>query len=186
MPFDADELLHLGVHALERGDTEGALHHLKECLERDSDNAAACYLLAATYAEIRLYDRARSLFRRTLELAPGEHTASFQLGLLELLGGDSAAAAKTWESLDALDEQHHLRLFKSGLLALTAGDTDRGATLIDAGIGRNAVNPALNANMKTIRDAATADTAPPAGGEPPLTTAALDHVLSRYQHQRAD
>lgn len=180
MSFDADELLHLGLHALQHGDTEAALHHLKACLALEEDNAAACYLLASTYAEIRLYDRARPLFRRTLELAPGEHTAAFQLGLLELLGGDIESAVAAWESLDALREDHHLRLFKSGLLALAAGEADRGAALIDAGIRGNADNPALNANMQILRDAGAARPAASVDGAP--AAPALDYVLSRYQN----
>lgn len=187
-PLDAEELLHLGLHATRNNDPEAALGYLKQSLAMEPDNAQAVYLLAANYAQIGLYDRARELFERTLELAPREYTAAFQLGLLHMTGGDLDAARETWARLDELDEENALHRYKSALLALGVDDFPGAVALFDAGLRAGDGNAALNADMQRIRDAAALllqESHSAANPQTDVIAPGAGHfVLSHYQQSR--
>jgi len=177
--LDADELLHLGLHATNNNDPEKALEYLKSCLELEPQRADAMYLLGATYAQLGMYDRAAETLAQTIALNPRQHTAVFQLGLLQLTRGDVEAARRTWSALDELGGDHYLYLFKSAMLALVADDFSECIALIERGIGLNAVNEALNNDMRRVRE--SAETAR-AGETAATDNAAVGHlVLSGYQ-----
>ena len=178
--LDAEELLHLGLHATKNNDPQGAIEHLKRCIEADPLHSRAMYLLGALYAQIGMYDRASNHLRQAVELNPQEFTAIFQLGLLHLTSGEAGQAASVWSALDALDGQHFLYLFKSGMLALAADRFAECIDLLDRGIAANTANDALNDDMRRVRAAAAAALAGGAAAED--AEASANHiVLSGYQ-----
>jgi len=178
--FDAEELLHLGLHATKNNDPQSAIEHFKRCLDTEPGNAKATYLLGAVYAQLGMYDRAKEFLQQAVNLNPLEYTAVFQLGLLHLTSGDVIAARAAWGGLDELSAQHYLHLFKSGMLALAEDRFADCVQLLEQGIADNTVNAALNDDMRKVQTAARAadGTAPPADE----TVAVASHlVLSGYQ-----
>jgi Flp pilus assembly protein TadD len=182
--LDAEELLHLGLHATNSNDPHKALEYLKECLELEPENPSALHLLGALYAQLGMYDRARQILQRTVELYPEQHTAVFQLGLLELTSGAVESARLTWAALDRLGSDHYLVLFKSGMLALVADDFAACSDFIERGVQANTTNAALNNDMRKVQAEAqaAAGKAAPGAADAPLDGAAVSHLmLSGYQ-----
>lgn len=180
--LDAEELFHLGLHALRNDDPHEAIECLKQCLDMKPADARAAYLLGATYAQIGMYDRAKESLQQSVLLNPDEHTAVFQLGLLHLTSGDVELGRSTWERLDKLGSEHFLHLFKSAMLALVADDFARCVALIDAGVQANSGNEALNGDMLKVRDSAIAALAENGGAEPASAEVSASHfALSGYQ-----
>src|SRR5262245_38879670 len=118
--LDAEELLHLGLHAAAKDDPLQAIECLKRCVALDPANSRATYLLGAMYAQIGMYDCAKETLDKALTLDPNQHTAIFQLGLLHLTSGDVPKAESIWRGLNTLPEDHFLNLFRPRLLPLAA------------------------------------------------------------------
>jgi tetratricopeptide (TPR) repeat protein len=186
--LDAQELLHLGLHATQKDDPLQAIECLKRCVEMDPVNSRATYLLGALYAQIGMYDRAKETLGSAVALDPNEHTAVFQLGLLHLTSGDVQKAQSAWHGLDTLREDHFLNLFRQGLLALAADDFERCVALLEQGISANTTNEPLNNDMRNLRASAEA-AAERRGAVVPGTTETppagdAHHLLSAYRQQR--
>jgi tetratricopeptide (TPR) repeat protein len=181
--LDAEELLHLGLHALRNNDPHEAIKSLKQCLDLNPTDAKATYLLGATYAQVAMYDRAKQLLQQAVLLNPQEYTAVFQLGLLHLTSGDVETSRQVWEGLDELGAEHYLHLFKSAMLALVVDDFARCIELIEAGVRANSANDALNGDMLKVKESAAEAMANNAGAAPAGEgTAAANHfALSGYQ-----
>jgi tetratricopeptide (TPR) repeat protein len=160
--LDAEELLHLGMHATQNDDPLQAIECLKRCVELDPVNSRATFLLGALYAQIGLFDRAKATLDAAVALDPHEHTAVFQLGLLHLTSGDVGKAETAWHGLDTLAEDHFLQLFRRGLLALAGDDFHVSAELLGRGIAANTLNEPLNNDMRALR--ASAEAAAQRGG----------------------
>jgi len=154
--LDATELLHLGLHATQHDEPGKAIDYLKQCLTLDPENAKATYLLGALYAQIGLYDRAKTALARAVELNGDESTAVFQLGLLHVTSGDVGQADGTWARLDALPADHAFNLFRHALLALTKDNFAECEALLEKGIAANTFNEALNEDMRRLKGSATA------------------------------
>lgn len=186
--LDAEELFHLGLHALRNDDPHEAISCLKQCIDLAPTHVKAVYLLGATYAQVGMYDRAKQLMQQAVLLDPQEYTAVFQLGLLHITSGDVELARTTWEGLDILGPEHFLHLFKSAMLALVIDDFARCIALIDAGIKANTFNEALNNDMLKVKVSAEAALTTAAETIPaalPTDGAAVNHVaLSGYQQVR--
>jgi tetratricopeptide (TPR) repeat protein len=179
--LDANELFHLGLHALRNDDPHEAIDCLKQCVDIDPGNSKATYLLGATYAQIGMYDRAKQVMQQAVELNAQEYTAVFQLGLLHLTSGDAELGRTTWESLDELGSEHFLHLFKSAMLALVADEFAQCIDLIDRGIAANTVNEALNRDMEKVRTSAATALEEKAGTTETETPSAQHFALSGYQ-----
>lgn len=154
--LDAEEFLHLGLHASQHDDPAKAIEHLKQCLALEPDNPNATYLLGALYAQIGIYDRARESLARAIELNGEQTSAVFQLGLLHLTSGDVTQASQVWGRLDSLESGHAFNLFRFGLLALARDDFAECVTLLEKGIAANSFNEALNHDMVRLKSSAEA------------------------------
>jgi tetratricopeptide (TPR) repeat protein len=185
--LDAQELLHLGLHAAQNDEPQRAIECLKRSLDLDPTSAKATYLLGAIYAQIGLYDRAKLLMSRALELDPSEHTAYFQLGLLHLTSGAVDEARAAWSGLDSLPQDHFLNCFRAGLLALTQDDFAECIAQLESGIAGNRLNEALNADMRKVQASArTAMGHQPAKTADESQTTATNrghHLLESYRQQ---
>lgn len=182
--LDAEELFHLGLHALRNNDPHETISCLKQCLEAAPTHVKATYLLGATYAQVGMYDRAKQLMQQAVLLNPKEYTAIFQLGLLHLTSGDVELAKSAWEGLDELGQAHYLHSFKSAMLALAADEFGRCITLIDAGIDANSDNEALNKDMLQVKSSAIAameEAGDDSGGVATERSSANHFALSGYQ-----
>jgi tetratricopeptide (TPR) repeat protein len=115
-----------------------------------STEAETRYLLGAELAQAGHYDRAAQEMRAAVQMQPGLHTASLQLGLLLLTMNKPSDAIAAWQPLDRLDERAALRLFKGGLEALIHEDFELCIRLLTQGIAANTTNPALNRDMNLV------------------------------------
>jgi tetratricopeptide (TPR) repeat protein len=154
--LDATELLHLGLHATEHDEPAKAIEYLKRCLVLEPENAKATYLLGALYAQIGLYDRAKSALTRAIDLNANESTAVFQLGLLHVTSGEIPQAESCWQRLDSLPAEHAFNCFRRGMLALVKDDFAECESLLDRGIRANDFNEALNNDMRRLKASAAA------------------------------
>ena len=153
--LNADELMHLALHATEHDTPEKAISHLRQLLEIEPENGKAHYLLGALHAEIGMHDVAAEEMTKALKLDPDlPPTARFQLGLLHITAGRVTEAEDVWKKLDALGDEDPLYLFKTGMLHLVRDEFEDCAAALRSGIERNQFNEDLNNDMrKVLQDA---------------------------------
>jgi tetratricopeptide (TPR) repeat protein len=108
------------------------------------------HLLGAHYAKAGRFEEAERELYRAVSLDPQAHVARLQLGLLYLTKGDVHRAISTWSALESLADGDALKSFKRGLEALIRDDFTGCNRLLNEGIARNNVNPALNDDMRLI------------------------------------
>ncbi len=145
-----DELLHLAVEATRRGEHGAAISYLKEGVSRFPSDGKLAYVLGAEFAQIGMYEQAEIEMSRAITLAPELHTASFQLGLLQLTLGKLTEAKSTWSRLDILPSDNALFLFKSGLEYLAGEQYAEAQSLLEQGLVANNFSPELNNDMQNI------------------------------------
>ena len=149
--LDADELMHLALHATQHDTPDKAISHLKRLLDMQPENGRAHYLLGALHAEIGMHDQAAEEMSRAIELEPGlPATARFQLGLLHITAGRVDEAEQAWRSLDELGDQDPLFLFKTGMLHLVRDEFEECAAALRSGIEKNQLNEDLNNDMRKV------------------------------------
>ena len=110
--LDADELLHLAIHATHDGRHDMAISYLKQALELSADDPRLVYLLAAEHAQLGMFERAIEGMAKAIALAPDLHIARLQLGLLYLSFNRIEETLSVWSALDALDDDEPLKLFE--------------------------------------------------------------------------
>ncbi|WP_229008362.1 hypothetical protein [Methylophilus sp. Leaf408] len=150
--LNQEELLHLAIESIKQGDHGVAISYLKEGVEKFADDPKIAYVLGAEYAQIGMFEKAELEMRRAIELDSSLHTASFQLGLMQLTQGRNQDAAISWKSLDALPETHCLWLFKTGLNHMVAGENELARKLLEEGIQANDFSPELTKDMRMVLD----------------------------------
>ncbi len=124
---------------------------------------------------------AHASLSRAVALAPEFSLARFQLGFFELTSGEAARALATWEPLDALDEDHYLRSFVTGLRHLIRDEFAAAIAALREGQERNTENAPLNRDMQLIIDSC-ADLgagAPAPADEASATSLLLDQLGGR-------
>lgn len=151
-PLDSEELLHLGMAASEKNESEQAIEYLQRAIALSPADANIQYLLGAEHAHIGMYDRAISDMSTAVELDPALDTARFQLGLLYLTSKRLEEAVATWQPLDQLGAEHPLYLFKTGLISLANDQFSTCIKLLQQGIAANQMNSPLNVDMQKVID----------------------------------
>ncbi|HYD79903.1 MAG TPA: hypothetical protein VEC06_08840 [Paucimonas sp.] len=183
--FDAEELVHIAMNAMNNKDVETSLRSLKASIQKKPDYAQAHFLLGAQYAEIGMIDRALEEMRASIKLVPDFWIARFQLGFLLLTLTRADEAAEVWGPLDEIGDEHPLLLFKKGLLSLANDEFGTARRLLIEGIERNNVNHALNRDMAMIIeriDRLTAEAAPADAGKQDDPAEELQHLaVAAYQ-----
>jgi tetratricopeptide (TPR) repeat protein len=97
--FESDELLALARVALDKDDIEGALYKLKQVTEAANPPVEAFALAAKVYAQLRLFDRAETLYDRFLQKQPDAFVERFQMGMVSFDSGKADKALEIWESV---------------------------------------------------------------------------------------
>jgi Flp pilus assembly protein TadD len=152
--LDTEELLLLATRATRRGDTKKAAQTLRQVLDRKPDHALAHLLLGGLYASAGQRDKAVQSMGRAVELDPAFASARFQLGLLYLTSGEVQVAERVWQPLQDLGDENPFHLFARGMLSLVRDEFANCVADIEAGIERNAENPALNREMARFAERA--------------------------------
>lgn len=128
--FEPDELLALARLDIDKGDVEQGLLKLKQLLALEMPPAEVFPVAARVYAQLRLFDRAQSLFKHYLVLHPEAEIELFQLGMTYLDSDQGQEAMQIWDQLLKVNATHPPALFYRALcLANEARVVDARQTL---------------------------------------------------------
>ena len=130
--FEPDELLALARVDIDRGELAEALWKLKLVHAESSAPAESFSMTGRLYAQLGLWDRAKSMFQKYLEQNPAAVTEAFQLGMVHFDAGKLDEAKKIWESLLKENPTHPPALFYLALVLTQEGDTSRAKQLLDS------------------------------------------------------
>ena len=150
--FDSEELLHLAIHASLNGRIDDAIVKLKELLEVDPSNSNAHFLLAADYAEIKLFDKSRFHYREVLKLRPDMSAARIQFALLLTALDNLDEAAQVLEYFSGLEDESYEMFIHDGLIALHQERMPEAKSALLRAIESNSDNAVLNNDLKKIVD----------------------------------
>ncbi|MGH8108425.1 MAG: tetratricopeptide repeat protein [Arenimonas sp.] len=150
--LDNEELLRVSLEAINQDRHADAVSMLKTLLERDSSHIFGTYLLAAEHAQLGMMDRAEEGFKKTVELAPDFPMARFQLGQLQLVKGDAAAASAMLAPLAQLPAGQALPAYAKGLIAAANEDVNEAIAQLQAGLACEQEIPALAQDMQRVLD----------------------------------
>lgn len=129
--FDQDELLALARLDIERGNVEAALLKLKRLLAHEPPPPDALSLGGRLYAQLGLWDRAKHLLQRYVDMRPDAINESFQLGMVHFDAGQTAEAKKIWEGLLKTHPTHPPALFYQGLALAQEGQVPQAKQSLD-------------------------------------------------------
>ena len=148
--LDNEELLRLSLDAINGNRGAEAVSMLKLILSREPEHFYATYLLAAQHAQLQMFDRAEEGFRAAVAINPDFPISRFQLGQLLTMKG---AADEVLPVLSPLfDNQQALGAYARGMAALAREDLDDCMRELDAGLAMPQEIPALEADMRRLRD----------------------------------
>ncbi len=94
--------------------SEDGLKELDTLVQAFPDDARLHFLHGSLNADLKNYEKAVEDFGRSVEMDPDFHIARFQYGLLLFCLDRQQAALEAWASLEALDDDDCLLLFKRG------------------------------------------------------------------------
>lgn len=157
--LDAQEYLHLAIHATQNNQHHAALEYLHKTLDLEPDNAQAIFLLAAEYAELGLYQRAIDNMEKSINLDPSNDMANYQLALLYIQLGRPDDSLPLWEHLNENAKDNSMMLFAKGIIELNS-NKDSGINIINQAIEVAKNNAFLSSSMVTLRDLLTNDNTP--------------------------
>ena len=146
----ADASLRTLIEAVRAGRFEPAIEGLKTFLSVQPRNEIATGLLAASYFQIGLLDRAQALYERVLELNPLNALARFQLGMTQLSLRAPRAALTTWEPLLETQNEFMAR-FHSALAHLELGERGPARTLLDEAAKNMPASHPLAGRLRALR-----------------------------------
>lgn len=113
--LDVDELLALVKLDLEKGEIEKALIKLKEIVAHKKPPMEAYSVLARTYAQLGLFERAKENFKIYLKANPDATVESFQLGMSHFDSGEREQALAIWDQILEKEPVHPPALYYRGL-----------------------------------------------------------------------
>ncbi len=151
--LDAKEYLHLAVNASVESDHLRAMECLKKCLELESDNAYANYLLGAEYAEVGMLDRAIESMEVAVGLDSELEMATYQLGMLYFQTGNAEQARKQFDLLAKGSEVKCLEPYARGLLFILDGELQQAKSAIQEGQSVDDQGSALQQSMAQMLQA---------------------------------
>ncbi len=145
-----DLALRQAMEATAGSQIEAANQYLQQAMRLQPGSATPYFLLGANHAQSGLNDQAEAAFIACLSRAPDFSIARFQLGLLQLTNNRAITAHATWEPLLALADDHYLKLFVQGFLAILHADKGAAQDFIRRGIAHNGEIPPLNRDMQGV------------------------------------
>jgi len=141
--------LSLAAACAKRGELDAAIVHLKEVLGTTPDNEIANGMLAGIYAELKMPERATVYFQRVLAVNPQNVLARFQLGLLQLTGGQPQAAVETLRP-NLADNTEFLAHFYSARALLELGKTGEARVLLERTEQRMPADHPLSGQLREL------------------------------------
>jgi tetratricopeptide (TPR) repeat protein len=147
-----NDLLQLGLAAMQRNDDASAVVYLKEAADRPDASAPALFLLGSLYAQLRMVGAAIETMTRAVDVDPGYVLARFQLGMLHLTSGHAEAALVVWEPLRQLAEDDAFRVWRDGMEHLIRDEFDAAIQCLREGLLLNTENEALSRDMRMLME----------------------------------
>ncbi|WP_444925669.1 hypothetical protein ACJJIQ_14590 [Microbulbifer sp. ANSA003] len=148
--LDPEELLHCAMAASAAMQHDRAIDLFKRSIEGEA-HPAKHLMLAAEYAQVKLFDRAIQGMKKAIEMEPLLWVAHFQLSQVYLVSQKIAEAREVWQYLASSPEApDYFQLFSSGLLLITEEKYPEGIQLLEKGKEKNNENPALNSDIDKI------------------------------------
>lgn len=181
--LDVEELFHLAISDIRRGDHSGAITKLKTAIVKSPEDARLHYLLAVEHAEIDMPDRAMAGMKTALTLNADLHPARFQLGLLQYVTGDVSTARSTWVALGRLGEDHPMALCARGLLEVQGGSPREGIATLQKAIAAESSNSWLKSDMQKFVaqiEQQLATSAASDGASPAPISVGTSELITRY------
>jgi len=145
--------LGLAAACAKRGELDQAIVHLKGLLGATPDNEIANGMLAGIYAELKMPERATVYYQRVLAVNPRNVLARFQLGLLQLTGGQLQAAVETLRP-NLADNTEFLAHFYCGQALLALGKTGEARVLLERTAQRMPAEHPLHAELQGLLQSA--------------------------------
>lgn len=143
-----------------------ALHRIDRLLEIYPRDARLHFLKGSVLVGMSKPIEAHASLMQAVEIAPEFAIARFQLGFFQLTSGEAENALTTWQPLDALPQDHYLKLFVQGLRHLIKDEFDAAFAYLERGLAANNENPPLNNDIQLLIDQIRAlDEAPPSDKE---------------------
>jgi tetratricopeptide (TPR) repeat protein len=102
-PIYAQSLTSRGIAILRKGDARKALDDLNASLRLDDRQPSASIALGEAFGQLKMYDDAMAQLNRAIAESPDSSEAYFQRGRVFEARGESAQAAKDFETVRALD-----------------------------------------------------------------------------------
>lgn len=147
--LNADEYLHLAIHAIAAGEMHASLDYLHRALQLEPNNARVTYLLAAQHLQLGLVERGLGGLHSALTMDPGLEVARFQLGLV-LVGMNRRDEAEQQFAALIGSKDVALASFSKGMLTFAKGDRAAGLKQMAAGLAQSQSHPALAGLMQRI------------------------------------
>lgn len=97
--FDNDELFALAAFEFEKDEYQNALPKLKRLIATGTPPVGTYSVLGRLYANLRLFEKAKTALEKYLELLPEVVPEHFQLSMVYLELGDEERATATWEAV---------------------------------------------------------------------------------------
>lgn len=180
--LDNEELLRLSVDAINGGRDADAVVMLKTLLEREPDHIHGQYLLAAQHAQLGMYDRAETGFRRVIASGSELPIARFQFSQLLLLKGAAEEASQVLAPL--VGQGDALGAYARALTAAAGEDLATALVELHAGLALPQEIPALAADMQRLQgqfaQLAANDSAPPSLADSIAPASAAPMFLANY------
>ena len=151
MTLCSDEEMQQLLAALQ-SDATDVLALMERLTDAHPDDPRLHFLRGSVLAGANRPIEAHAALSRAVALAPDFSIARFQLGFFELTSGEAGRALATFEPLDSLPADHHLRWFAKGLRHLIRDEFEAAVAALQAGIDANTENLPLNRDMQLIID----------------------------------
>lgn len=129
--FDAHERMALARLAMEGNNFAEALRMLKPLLQAPDVPDDALALGAATYTQIRLFDRAEKLYQRYLEKHPKAAVERLLLGVVQAHLGKNGEAQQAWEQVLKERPDFFPALLYKGLAFMQTGKIEEAKQALD-------------------------------------------------------
>lgn len=129
--FESDELLALARIDIERNALDEALRKLKQIINQSDAPAEAFSMAGRLYAQLGLWEKAKTQYQRYLKQQPSAITETFQLGMVHFDAGQKDEAKHTWDTLLEKSSLYPPALFYRALAYAEDGQNQEARLMLD-------------------------------------------------------
>jgi cytochrome c-type biogenesis protein CcmH/NrfG len=150
--LDAREMVALARLDFEKERFDHALLRLKQVVAKKAGDPEALSLLGATYARLRLWDKAQAMLQAFLKLHPDALNERFQLGMTFFESGDNTRAIAVWEQVLKQSKNHPPALFHIALANARQGQLKEALALCEAVLANASADNLFHGRAKDLAE----------------------------------